>query len=250
MVLSADHRYLYASSAATVWSWEFDSLQQTLSNRRIVVTGLDKDNIGTGMRGLAVSSLHPEILIVGRGADYDLDYAAADGTTGHGQIRYFDTRYTGNGLDFATEGTLLGWGLHNPVGFAENPVHGGIYSLDMGVDGLLRDGLDISLANPGDELNYHGFLKDPDMHYQGGNYGYPNCFATFDPSVMPNAKGLYVGQQFAAPLSSSVIGDAACGSAFVAPQLTLEPHGRPSHIAFYPSGSWAFISFHGLPPYV
>ncbi|KAI1041225.1 hypothetical protein LB505_002535 [Fusarium chuoi] len=61
--------------------------------------------------------------------------------------------------DFAKDGVLLGWGLRNSQGLAEHPVTGGIFSTENSYVVLDRSGKDISVDNPGEEMNFHGYLN-------------------------------------------------------------------------------------------
>ncbi len=130
---------------------------------------------GHATRALLVSRRSPgTLLLVSRGSgggdgDGVDEEDARDRASGISQIRAFDVGEEHPLLphDFASAGTLLGWGLRDAAGVAEEPRTGGIYSVENsagGGRGLARDGVDDvhHWDNPGEELNFHGFLPLPD----------------------------------------------------------------------------------------
>jgi hypothetical protein len=90
-------------------------------------------------------------------------------------IKVFDLtkQPAGRPYEYSREGRVLGWGLRNDVGVAEEPLTGGIYSVENSMDDISRDGVDVHTDNPGEELNYFGSLSDP-VPAQPPNYGYPD----------------------------------------------------------------------------
>lgn len=95
----------------------------------------------------------------------------------------------------------------------------------------------------GEELNFHGYLGASTEH-QGGNYGYPKCFAVWDVSEIPDNAGLSVGTQFAMTENSTMT-DEICASDYVSPRLTFPAHQAPLDIKFNAAGTEAYVSFHG-----
>ena len=114
---------------------------------------------------------------------------------------------------------MLGWGLRNSVGVAEEPKTGGIYSVENSADQISRDGTDIHQDDPGEEMNFHGFLNGS-TESQGGNYGYPDCFALWGTNI-PNVGSMKVGSQFSLT-QSTTLNDSLCASNYVAPRLTFQ----------------------------
>lgn len=173
-----------------------------------------------------------------------MDLAAQQLNSGRSQIRAFDIGNlpSGRPYDFPSEGRLLGWGLRNSVGVAEHPVTGGIFSVENSSDEIERNGQDIHQDNPGEEMNYHGFLNGSTGN-QGGNYGYPDCFALWGTDI-PDARNMTVGSQFALT-PNSTLNDTTCAQAFVAPRLTFQAHTAPLDILFAPDGTAAYLTFHG-----
>jgi glucose/arabinose dehydrogenase len=197
-------------------------------------------------RTLLLSHKTPGIMIVSRGSASNVDARATDITSGHSQLKAFDIgalRDDSPPYDFTTQGTLLGWGLRNSAGVAEHPVTGGIWSVENSVDQLRRNNADIHQDNPGEELNFHGYLNGT-TEGQGGNYGYPDCYALWATSGFPNPGSLKTGDQFAVSQTDG-LNDATCASRYVAPRLTFEAHTAPLDIKFNSDGSMAFVTFHG-----
>ena len=142
-----------------------------------------------------MSMKQPGMLLVSKGSGGNVDSRAQNVSTGVSQIRAFNmTNATDTPYDYAVQGRMLGWGLRNSVGVAEEPTTGGIFSVENSVDEMSRDGTDVHQDNPGEELNFHGFLN-ASTEGQGGNYGYPDCFALWDTNI-PNIQDLKVGSQF------------------------------------------------------
>lgn len=140
---------------------------------------------GHATRTLLMSQKVPGTLLVSQGSGANDDPLARNASSGISQIRSFDVG-SGSGSGglpdsephaYRSAGTMLGWGLRNSVGVAEEPRTGAIYSVENSVDNLARDGVDIHQDNPGEEMNFHGFLNGSTAGGQGDNYGYPECFA-------------------------------------------------------------------------
>ncbi|PMD55638.1 soluble quino protein glucose dehydrogenase, partial [Hyaloscypha bicolor E] len=244
IALSADGKTLYASGSNSVYSWSYDASAVTVSDtNQTLVTGMSNDDHTT--RTLLMSTKEPGMLVVSRGSNSNIDLEAEDINTGHSQIKAFDISNltsTAQPYDFKSNGRLLGWGLRNSVGVAEEPLMGGIYSVENSADEIDRDGVDIHQNNPGEELNYHGFLNSS-TEDQGGNYGYPYCFALWNISI-PELGTMKVGSQFALT-QNATINDTFCNNDRVAPRLTFFAHMAPLDIKFLPNGTEAFVTFHG-----
>ncbi|KAK6851229.1 hypothetical protein PG987_000863 [Apiospora arundinis] len=242
IAFSNDGRNLYASSDAKVLSWVYDPESGTTSgNARTMVENLDGG--GHSTRTLLMSAKEPGMLIVSKGSGGNIDNRAKDVSTGVSQIRAFNmTNATDTPYNYAAQGRMLGWGLRNSVGVAEEPTTGAIFSVENSVDEMSRDGTDVHQDNPGEELNFHGFLN-ASTEGQGGNYGYPDCFALWDANI-PNPQDLKVGSQFPQN-QSSILNDTTCNKERVSPRLTFQAHMAPLDIKFARDGSMAFISFHG-----
>lgn len=173
-------------------------------------------------RTLLLSQNAPDTLLVSRGSTSNVDLEAADITTGHSQIKAFNlSNITANGYNYDTEGLRLGWGLRNSVGVAEHPETGGLYSVENSVDQIMRYGKEIHEDNPGEEMNFHGYLNGTRYASQGSNYGYPFCFAAWVVSDIPNNSNITVGSQFAIDIPSATRNDSYCDE-LVPPRLTFQ----------------------------
>jgi glucose/arabinose dehydrogenase len=185
-------------------------------------------------------------LLVSRGSTANVDLLAQDITSGHSQIRSFALGESAAPYEFATSVTLLGWGLRNSVGVAEEPITGGIWSVENSVDGIQREGEDIHENNPGEELNFHGYLDGTKSSVSpGSNFGYPSCFAVWNVTEIPQNKGLQVGRQFAMGRQNSTFNDTTCAQETVPPRLTFPAHWAPLDIKFNSKGTVAYITSHG-----
>lgn len=243
IALSNDGKTLYASSSEAVFSWSYDASAVTVSDtNQTLVTGMTNDDHTT--RTLMMSQKEPGMLLVSRGSTSNIDTEAELLSSGHSQIKAFDLNNVNSSApyDFNTQGRLLGWGLRNSVGVAEEPTTGGIYSVENSADEIDRAGIDIHQNNPGEEMNYHGFLN-ASTENQGGNYGYPLCFALWNTSI-PDLGSLKVGDQFTLD-QNATLNDTTCQTEKVSPRLTFQAHMAPLDIKFLPNGTEAYISFHG-----
>lgn len=95
-----------------------------------------------------------------------------------------------------------------------------------------------------EELNYHGALNDTSSKERGANYGYPDCFAAWDPSIIPNNQNIKVGTQFLIGTASGSLSDATCAQRYP-PKLCFPAHTAPLGVKFKADGSAAYITFHG-----
>lgn len=196
-------------------------------------------------RTLLMSRQVPDMLLVSRGSMSNLDPAALDITTGVSTIKAFDVSDVSDAYNFAEQGTLLGWGLRNSVGVAEDPVTGGIYSVENSVDNFDRNGENIHQNNPGEEMNFHGYLNGTETEEQGGNYGYPSCYAAWNVEEIPDNQNINVGTQFAIGEQNATLNDTFCQNDRVPPRLTFAAHMAPLDMKFNSNGSAAWVTFHG-----
>ena len=207
------------------------------------------DNSDHTTRTLLLSRVMPNLLLVSRGSNTNLDIDAANIESGHSQIRAFNLGNRTGVYDYGTDGLRLGWGLRNSVGVGEHPVTGGIYSVENSADNIERDGQNIHENNPGEEMNFHGYLNGSGANVQGKNYGYPYCYAVWQPSEIPRNSNLTIGKQFAIdafvtlePVTFSQ--DSFCNDT-VPPRLTFQAHMAPLDIKFNNSGTEAWVAMHG-----
>jgi glucose/arabinose dehydrogenase len=243
--LSEDGRTLYASTPDKVFSWDYNAVDGSISeaNRTIVHNMTNSDHT---TRTLLLSRKNPGWLLVSRGSQSNEDEEAADLDSGHSQIRAFNLSTIPETEDdngyLYIDGRTIGWGLRNSVGVAEEPIHGGIYSVENSIDEITRRDQDIHEDNPGEELNYHGSLND--TRSPAPNYGYPFCFAIWGTGNFPDLDNLTTGDQF--PMNEdSTLTDESCNGDYTPPRLSFQAHTAPLDIKFTPDGTEAFVSFHG-----
>lgn len=104
-------------------------------------------------RTLLFSQKVDGMLVVSRGSTSNVDEEAALLSSGHSQVKVFNTHNVSEaGYDFNEDGLRLGWGLRNSVGLVEHPDTGGIFSVENSVDEIMRDGKDVHQDNPGEEM--------------------------------------------------------------------------------------------------
>ena len=235
---------MYASDPEAAYSWNYEPAQSTVGNtNRTLLTGMGTSDHTT--RTLVVSQKEPALLLVSRGSTENIDPLAAMLSSGHSQIRAFNlTNMTGNPYNYDTDGLRLGWGLRNSVGVVEHPDTGGIYSVENSVDQMMREGKDVHEDNPGEEMNFLGYLNGTEYARQGSNFGYPYCFAAWVPGDLPDNGNLTVGSQFAIGDQNRTINDTYCAEQS-APRLVFQAHMAPLDMKFNDSGNEAWVTFHG-----
>jgi len=242
--ISSDGSTLYASSAEAVYSWDYSATSQTnTSAPKTLVNNMTTSDHTT--RTLLLSKKAPGLLVVTRGSTSNVDALAEDIATGHSQVKAFNITNQTGAYDFDTTGLLLGWGLRNDVGIDEEPIAGGIYTVENSVDDIERQNQDIHQNNPGEEMNFLGYLNGTSSPNQGRNFGYPDCFSAWNASAIPDFAGA-TGQQFAIGNLSSTLNDTTCDEANrQAPRLTFQAHMAPLDIKFNAAGTAAWVTFHG-----
>jgi glucose/arabinose dehydrogenase len=118
IVLSADGKTLYASSATSVFAWDYDASSMSVSESpRTVITGMDSR--GHVTRTLVIPPKHPNLLIVSHGSNDNFDYESGDIKVGRSCVKVFDlSKKPVDGYKYVSEGYNLGYGLRNEVGLA------------------------------------------------------------------------------------------------------------------------------------
>ncbi|KAL8780705.1 MAG: hypothetical protein Q9213_006351 [Squamulea squamosa] len=244
LALSQDGRTLYASTPEAAYSWSYDPAQSTVSEtNRTLITNMNTEDHTT--RTLMLSRKASDTLVVSRGSTSNIDLETVRISSGHSQLKAFDIKDVGNtGYDFNEDGILLGWGLRNSVGVVEHPDTGGIYSVENSVDEIMREGKNVHQDNPGEEMNFHGYLNGTEYAPQGSNYGYPYCFSAWAPEDLPQNENIKVGTQFAMGDQNNTINDTFCAGR-TPPRLTFQAHMAPLDIKFNNSAAEAWVTFHG-----
>jgi glucose/arabinose dehydrogenase len=246
LAISEDGQTLYASSPSAVYAWDYDASQgRTTSDSRQIVGDFGPID-GHVTRTLLLSRNVPGMLLVSRGSGPNIDPRALDRSTAISTIKAFNlTNATSEGYSYINDGLLLGWGLRNSVGVAEEPVSGGIYSVENSVDNFQRGTELINENNPGEEMNFHGYLNGTQYEQQGGNYGYPICYAAWNVSEIPDNEDITTGSQFAIGSQNDTVNDENCRDDHIAPRTTFQAHMAPIDIKFNTNGTGAWVTFRG-----
>eukprot|EP01094_Clydonella_sp_ATCC50884_P004165 TRINITY_DN1323_c0_g1_i1.p1 TRINITY_DN1323_c0_g1~~TRINITY_DN1323_c0_g1_i1.p1 ORF type:complete len:445 (-),score=108.25 TRINITY_DN1323_c0_g1_i1:365-1699(-) len=236
IALSNDERYLYASSAHTVYRWVYTlGAREPLSGFEVVVKNIPCCHHIT--RGLAFDASGTLYVQVGSGSNVDPDDS-------HARIHLFDVdgEIPDGGFDFFS-GKPFATGLRNEVGFAFDRF-GRLWGVENGVDDLARNDLggDIHKDNPGEELNLLAQNEDGTP----GFYGYPYCWSA------KSLHGIEEGTQMAQPEFMPEITDEWCQEHSIPPKMQFDAHQAPLDIIFLDSDEFgegmkhdAFVPFHG-----
>ena len=221
LALSTDQGAVFVSTSSEARAYTYNTQTNEVgANPATIVKNMDNPD-HTSRTLLYPRNATGAQLVVSRGSSENLDMAAANVSIGRSQVKAFNiTGAPGDGYDFAKDGTLLGWGLRNSVGVAEHPYTGGIWAVENSVDNIMRAGQDVHQNNPGEELNFLGYLNGTRYRSQGMGFGYPDCFAAWKPDELPNNQDLIVGSTFTSDPNGEID---RCGK-LVAPELTWEAH--------------------------
>ncbi|GJN66878.1 hypothetical protein PLICBS_000900 [Purpureocillium lilacinum] len=246
IALSGDGKTLFASSSTDVYAYSYDAAKGTAGTGKKVITGMDQG--GHATRTLLIPKHNPNLLVVSRGSDGNIDTDTTNIGSARSQLRIFevDKLLEGNAAVEYASGKVLGWGLRNSVGVAEDPTTGYIWSVENSIDNMKRGGDDIHNSNPGEELNFHGLPNDTSSDVYGKNYGYPACVAIYDSSnVKDYPGGAVTGKQMVGDQMPSNYTDDFCQKETVSPYVTFGSHLAPLDIEFQDDGSAAYIAMHG-----
>ncbi|KAL5120292.1 hypothetical protein ACEQ8H_001850 [Pleosporales sp. CAS-2024a] len=246
LALSQDGSTLYASTYRNVYRWPYNANEgRVSSNASTIIENMGADQ-GHTTRTLLLSQKVPSLLLVSRGSAGNLDYDTLDVNSGVSTIKAYNvTSNITTAYQQPSHGFLLGWGLRNSVGIAEDPITGAIYSVENSVDDLERSGETINQNNPGEELNFNGYLDGTQSIVTGKNFGYPTCFAAWNVTEIPDNTGLQTGSNFAIGTQNATLNDTYCQEDRIAPRITFQAHMAPLDINFNSHGTGAWISFHG-----
>lgn len=221
LALSHDGLTVYVSSFDKVYSFDYNpkASRVCVTTNTTLVYGMSGSDHTT--RTLLIPQKVNGQLVVSRGSSANIDAQASNKSSGHSTIKSFNltANIPKGGYEHATSGTLLGWGLRNDVGVAEHPDTGGIWSVENSVDQLTRNGVDVHTDNPGEELNFLGYLNGTTAQSEGTNFGYPQCLTAWSPEELPDNSKLKVGSPFA----DQAANDSACSNT-TAPRLTFQAH--------------------------
>ncbi|KAL2069968.1 hypothetical protein VTL71DRAFT_14648 [Oculimacula yallundae] len=242
--LTADGKTLFVSSQASVFAFSYDAVAGTVGAKKAVITNMGISFAYHTTRTLRIPKSKPDVLLVQRGSSGNIDSPTTGIDSGRSQTRIFNiASILTTPVDYSKSGDVLGWGLRNSVGLGEDPSTGGIWSVENSADDIKKGGKDVHTNNPAEELNYHGLLNDTSGAQYKANYGYPSCFAVWEPSSLGGGT-TKVGTQLAIDASVGASTDADCAKK-VAPRLVFPAHTAPLDVKFKKDGSAAYIAFHG-----
>lgn len=237
---------LYASNTNETYGWQYDSAAISVSNQQTLVSNMSGTDHST--RTLLLAQHAPGMMVVSFGSLSNLDLSATNLDSGTASVKAFSLTNFTSTCTYQTDGVLLGWGLRNEVGLAEHPVTGGIWGVENSADQVIRYNVDVHANNPGEELNFLGYLNGTNSSNMGSNFGYPWCLSAWDPAALPQNENIQVGTQFAID-SNSALDNQNRTDAFCADQtpsrLVFDSHMAPLDIKFNDTGRQAWITFHG-----
>jgi glucose/arabinose dehydrogenase len=246
IAFDSQHGMLYASNTNETYGWQYDSAANSVSNQQTVVQNMSGTDHST--RTLLLAQRAPGMMVVSFGSLSNLDFSATNVDSGTASVKAFDLTNRSSTYTYQTDGLLLGWGLRNEVGLAEHPVTGGIWGVENSADQITRDGVDVHATNPGEELNFLGYLNGTNSGNEGSNFGYPWCLSAWDPTILPQNQSIQVGTQFAIDATSDLENqnrtDAFCANQTQS-RLVFDSHMAPLDIKFNDTGRQAWIAFHG-----
>lgn len=252
MALSPDGKTLFASSSSTAWKWSYSSSTMTATSQKTLVTGMDNPDHVT--RTLYVSKKYPDLLLVSRGSNQNVDFDSVDPAQGRAMIKIFSIKGApANGYDYTAAGRLFAYGVRNEVGLAEDAA-GNIWGVENSADNVFRRKgnvtTDVHIDNPGEKVHNFG---DPSKG-NGTFYGYPYCFSVWNPSAfVPAGDNFTTGDWFAQLLPSNYWNDTSCQTKATKPRLLFQAHSAPLDIKFGPNGdNNLYVTLHGswnrVPP--
>ncbi|KAI1452489.1 hypothetical protein F4805DRAFT_472350 [Annulohypoxylon moriforme] len=246
--LGKDDTFLYASSVSTVFRWVYDLKSGNTSGSPVtVISGMaNEDHVS---RTLIIPPNRPDLLIVSRGSNSNLDYATINPSTARSIVKVFDMmKVPIGGYDYAKDGWNAGYGLRNEVGLVFDGSNM-LWGVENSADQLTREvngiSTDIHTDNPAEKLNFLGDVATPNNNW----YGYPSCFAIWrpDPAIVDSTttREVGVGQQFVlAP--NTTFNDTTCAYMAKPPRLVFQAHTAPLDAKFdMPKYENMFVTLHG-----
>ncbi|KAK4186195.1 soluble quino protein glucose/sorbosone dehydrogenase [Podospora australis] len=240
LALSADGKTLFTSNLASVFAHTYDASTGAIGASKQIITGMS--NTGTHpTRAITTSRFSPDTILVARGSNGNIDTATTQQSTGRSMIKTFSiSKGMQTVHQYSSGGEVLAWGLRNIVGLRENPVDGGIWSVENQMDDLRLNSRDIHNDNPAERLSYHGQLNATTNRYKGLNYGYPSCVPAWDPANV-GVSNLVVGSLFK---PDGVPNANDCANRMTG-RLHFHAHTAPLDIEFNANATQAYIAFHG-----
>ena len=104
-------------------------------------------------RTILTSKSSPDMLLVARGSNANVDTQTTDKGAGRCMIKSFSIKQImQTPATYTTGGEIVGWGLRNIVGMGEDPVHGGVWSVENSMDDIRLNSKDVHNENPAEKL--------------------------------------------------------------------------------------------------
>ena len=129
--ITPDGKTIFVSSVASVFAYSYDAAAGTVGTKKAVITGMNIPGPYHLTRTLRIPKANPDLLMVQRGSDGNIDSGAIDATTGKSQVRVFNiTSILATPVVYTAAGDVLGLGLRNSVGWGQHPVTHEIVSYD------------------------------------------------------------------------------------------------------------------------
>ncbi|EAU83855.1 hypothetical protein CC1G_09524 [Coprinopsis cinerea okayama7 len=235
---------IIASSGDIAWSWDYDPVTMTTSNKRTLVTGMNNNFHFT--RTILISKKNPNIFAINVGSASNIDEPTRQPGSGRAQIRVFDyNNLPASGTTFTSSyGRVLGYGLRNDVGIAQDRA-GNFWSIENSLDDAYRmingQRRDIHINNPAEKVYNLGDPANPRSLFGG----YPDCYTIWEPADF-NDSTKRVGDWFT-QTNSGQYNDAYCNSNTTAkPVVLLPPHTAPLDFKFgVGNDSNLYVPLHG-----
>ncbi|KAG7288457.1 hypothetical protein NEMBOFW57_004808 [Staphylotrichum longicolle] len=222
LALTPDGTTLYASGETAAYSWTYNPATRSISNQKTIVKGISTGIHST--RTIAVVPSQPNLILVQVGSNANFDMAAASSSAGRAIIKIFDTsKAPSAGFNYNTDGEVFGYGLRNTIGFVPDP-----------------SGVFWGVENSGDDFTRTENVGNP-LTTRNAWYGYPTCFAVWDPSSF---QGLKTGSNFVVSPNSSY-NDATCNGKAIPPRLSFQAHSAPIWNTFDADAKNMYVAFHG-----
>lgn len=128
--ITQDGKTIFVSSIASVFAYSYDAAAGTVGAKKAVITGMSIPGPYHLTRTLRIPKSHPDILLVQRGSDGNIDSSTVQASSGKSQVRIFNiSSILATPVAYASSGEVLGMGLRNSVGWAQHPITNHIVSI-------------------------------------------------------------------------------------------------------------------------
>lgn len=113
-----------------MYAYDYDASKGTVGSRRTVITGMSATSTHSTRTLTIPLAANPNLLLVAGGSDGNLDVETVNKDVVRSQVRVFkiDELLAADAPLVYGEAEVLGWGLRNSVGWAEDPSTGNVVS--------------------------------------------------------------------------------------------------------------------------